>query len=110
MEAPSLEFCIFHPDRSISSEEDAINLIKKADAEHPWEPANKEHLSIFGSTASEELVNFPILALDSVHQNDGDPWIHYLLGDGSLSTRNLRWTQTGWDSGFCYLAVRKKAA
>lgn len=103
------EACLIHPNRSISSE-DCIQLIKDTDKTNPWEPAQTEHLLAFGAKYPEEQRKFPIIALGSVGEVDGNRGVPCLDEDGSKRGLHLPWFGGGWRARCRFLAVRKKVS
>ena len=97
---------VFHFDRDTSSQ-DNVDAIKAADPANPWEPAKTEHLLAFGAKYPEEQRKYPIVALGSVAEVDGDRRVPYLYRFGAGRRLDLGWWGIGW-GGFCrFLAVRK---
>lgn len=100
--AEQFEAKIFHFDRNISSEQ-VVEQIKAAG----WEPGKIEHLLAFGEKYPDEQRKYPIIALGSVAEVDGDRSVPYLHVRDRERSLNLRWWGSGW-SGHCrFLAVRK---
>lgn len=65
------EFDLYHPDRSISSEDAIKGIHEDEDPENPWIVARIEHLLAYGVAFPEGQRKFPISALGSVAELDG---------------------------------------
>jgi hypothetical protein len=105
------EFDLFHPNRDISSD-DAIKEMKedKNDPARPWEPAKIEHLLVFGEAHPDVQRKFPIVALGSVAEIDGDRHAPFLNEGGSKRHLHLYWSGNDWNARYRFLRVRKKVS
>ena len=86
----------------ISSE----NAIKEIEAQG-WQVASIEHLLAFGAANPDEQRKYPIIALGSVGEVDGNRRVPGLDGGGSKRDLRLRWWGGGWGSRCRFLAVRR---
>lgn len=104
------EFDLFHPNRSILSE-DAIEEMKKSDdPERPWMPAEIGPLLLFGEAFPDLQRKFPIIGLGSVAKVLGDRRVPCLDEDDSERILNLFWFDDGWSGRCRFLRVRRKVS
>jgi hypothetical protein len=97
---------LFHFDRDILTGK-ALEATRSADAVNPWEPGKIEHLLAFGAQYPEEQRKYPILALASVAQVDGDRYVPCLSRDGGGRRHlSLPWWHSCWNRCCRFLAVR----
>lgn len=100
------EYQLVHLNCNASSKK-VLLAIGKLDGANPWEPAKTEHLLAFGAKNPEEQRKYPIVALGSVGEVDGDRYVSCLSGDDSGRNVNLGWFGSDWFSSCRFLAVRK---
>jgi hypothetical protein len=104
-----VEACLFHFDRSISSE-DAVKAIETADKQNPWTPGQIEHVLSFGAFFPEEQRKYPVVGLGSVVEVSGLRHVPELWEDGAGRRLDLSWWKGDWDEDYRFLAVRKVSA
>lgn len=104
------EFELVHPNRDISTTDAQKETAKGSDPANPWMDAKIEHLLAYGEAFPETQRKFPIVALGSVAEVDGDRYVPYLREDASERDLSLRWIGRAWNSRFRFLRVRKKVS
>ena len=105
-----LEFDLFHPNRSILSENAITEMEKSDDPERPWMPAEIAHLLVFGEAFPDLQRKFPIIALGSVAKVDGARRVPCLRKVGSGRRLDLYWFASGWPGYYRFLRVRRKVS
>lgn len=100
------EFKLFHFNRTTTSEK-VEKAIREEDETNSWEPAQIEHLLVFGAKLPEEQRKFPVIALGSSAQLVGRRDVPCLCGDDSRRNLGLAWWVAGWYGHCRFLAVRK---
>ena len=96
---------LFHFDHNTVSQ-DNVDAIKADDPANPWEPGKIEHLLAFGAKYPEEQRKYPVIALGSVAEVDGDRDVPDLSRDDAERGLSLYWWGRDWDGGYRFLAVR----
>ncbi|MFA6554259.1 MAG: hypothetical protein WCS89_02005 [Candidatus Paceibacterota bacterium] len=107
--ADEWEFKIFHFDLTISSE-DAVNGIRADDTVNPWQPANIEHLLVYGKYNPKKHRKLSIVGLGSVGLVDGHRRVPCLSEDDSRRVLYLGWWDFDWLASCRFLGVRKKVS
>ncbi len=92
---------LFHLDCTISSENVLIEMDKK-----DYRPATIHELLAFGVSYPDVQREFPIVALGSVAEVDGDRYVACLDRDDSVRDLGLDWFDDGWPRRYRFLAVR----
>jgi len=96
----------FHFNIDIESP-DAKACIEAEDPENPWQAAHIGHLLAHGATHPAEQRTFPIIALGSVAEVHGYPYVPYLDRYGAPRYLYLNLWRYGWHRYCRFLAVRK---
>ncbi|MEK7613242.1 MAG: hypothetical protein AAB449_03820 [Patescibacteria group bacterium] len=93
---------IFHFDSTMPSGV-AVEAIKAAG----FEPGKIEHLLSFGEKYPEEQRKYPIIALGSVAEVNGNRYVSYLCRFDARRSLDIRWWGFDWSGRYRFLAVRK---
>lgn len=97
-----VEACLFHFDRSISSE-DAVKAIETADKQNPWTPGQIEHVLSFGTFFPEEQHKYPVVGLGSVVKINGNRNVPELWKNDAKRKLDLNWWKDDWNENYRFL-------
>lgn len=97
-----LEPKLFYFGREMSSDDVIAEMDKEG-----FRPCTIEELLAIGEQHPELQRKFPLVALGSVSEINGDRDVAYLHSDGSGRYPNLVWFDGGWDDFDRFPAVRK---
>lgn len=86
---------------------DVKHRIMRTDTERPWEPCKIEHLLAFGKQFPNEQRKYPIVALGTCVEVDGEPKVPFLYSVDSKRTLLLERWNVDWLGNCRFLAVRK---
>jgi hypothetical protein len=96
-----VEFGLFHFNKTTKSDDNVAQMKKEG-----FRPATMKELLAFGEKNPEEQRKYPIIALGSVAELDGDRPVGCLYGGGSGRIVRLGYYDGGWDDDCRFLGVR----